>query len=165
MRSSSNKMRDSGDKMRSSKWTWETQRWCCGMSGSWHSNSFAGCHKTIPLQAIAWIPDSTSHGSWVTLPSHALPSLPNTSINPRTFPQIPCTIPKILCHPTYLSAQLPLSRRANLRLCIQQLHNLRAFDTQLLYHQTHLLLSAYPCYLAQSSDINGTGQDRNSGAQ
>ena len=35
MRGSINKTRDSGDKTRSSKWTWETQRWCHGMSDSW----------------------------------------------------------------------------------------------------------------------------------
>jgi len=122
------------------------------------------CHETIPLQAISQIPDSTSRESRITSPPHALPSLPHMRVNPRTFPQIPCTIPKIPCYPTYLSARLPLSGRVNSRFCVQQLHKLRAFDTQLLNHRSHLSLSAYPCYLARSSDIDGTRRDRNSGA-
>ena len=66
------------------------------------------CHKTIPLQAIARIPDSTSRGSWVILPSHALPSLLNMSVNSRTFPQIPSTIPKIPCYPNLSLGSTPL---------------------------------------------------------
>ena len=124
----------------------------------------SGCHKTIPLQAISQIPDSTSSRSQITSPSHALPSLPNMRVNPRTFPQIPCTIPKIPCYPTYLSARLPLSRRANSRLCVQRLHKLRAFDTQLSNHRSHLSPPAYPRYFARSSDIDRTRRDRNSGA-
>jgi len=106
------------------------------------TRTISWCHKTIPLQAIAQIPDSKSHGSQIPLPSHAVPSLPNMRVNPRTFPQIPYIIPKIPCYPTYLLPWLPLSCWTNSRFCIQQLHKLQAFDTQLLYHQNHLSLSA-----------------------
>ena len=112
---------------------------------------------TTPKTIVYWIrsrtfisntqtPDSTSRGSWVTSPSHALPSLPNMRVNPRTFLQIPCTIPKILCYPIYLLAWLPLSRQTNSSLCAQRLHKLQARNTQLFYHQNHLSPSAYPRY-------------------
>ena len=52
------------------------------------SCSLSLCHETIPLQAISRIPDSTSRGSRIISPSHALPSLSSTP-EPSRRPRVP----------------------------------------------------------------------------
>ena len=112
------------------------------------------CHKIIPLQAIAQIPDPMSRRSQTPFLSHALPSSPNMRGNPRTFPKIPCNP---------VLSKLPLGSTP---LILPSRFETSAYNNYIIYKKltpSYITLTTTscflpsPCYLAQSVTL--TGQD------